>query len=138
MGAISQFPSVHVQHSFSDHCPISVKIGSARRKMGGRVTLVFLVFHFDSDWILKGSFENHLKGWWPLNVKTLLSHKLGDLGEELKGWAMHVENDSLRRKMDWSSSLDLLNHEDKCEEILAEIIDVKLALNLEEDMKELF
>lgn len=54
------------------------------------------------------------------------------------GWAKHVKTYKLRRRVDWNSRLDLLNREDSCEEVLTEIIELKLGLNFEAGMKELF
>lgn len=116
------FSIQHIQHSFSDHCPVNVETRCDRQRLDRRAKLVF---HFDADWFLEDNFESHLKGWWPLNVKTL-PHKLRDFGEELRGWTMNVKHDRVKRRLDWNSRLAMLNCEDPCEEVLAKIIDVKL------------
>lgn len=64
--------------------------------------------------------------------------KLAWLGQKLTEWDKETRQSCKQRKLNLTSQLQQLNEDDPDEEVLEEIMNVKLALNMEADREELY
>ncbi|GMI75028.1 hypothetical protein like AT1G43760 [Hibiscus trionum] len=132
---ISIFPShsvKHLSHTISDHC--SILINTTDSSIARDVSLAF---KFDANWILEGDVEGIIQSTWS-GVEGDFMSKLSAVSLALKKWCRTLNS---RRKVSTdtlTSRLEQLSLEDPSDENLAEILEVKLALNMESDKDELF
>ncbi|KAA3464886.1 reverse transcriptase [Gossypium australe] len=129
---LQSFPNFslwHLSHSFSDHCPLLVDTEWGGKRNSPKR------FRFESWWILEESCETEIKKVWERSAGSYLN-RLSSLANGLKIWAKTIqskrkgENERLNRK------LKELNGEERSEEVLTEIMEVKLHLNMEIDKEE--
>lgn len=124
----------HLSHSISDHCLVLMDTRNEKQEL---ITQEGYTFRFDADWILEEHFEDHVKPGWKLD-ETDLHFKLGELGKHLCSWVKDNRGRRLKRKDYLKSRLDKLKKEDPLEDMLENIMEVKLMLNMEANKKELF
>lgn len=94
-------------------------------------------FSFNANWVLENDFEEAIKQVWDLGDKNL-PEKLEDLKLKLINWDKDNRKFKWKTREDLKSRLIYLNNKDPNEDILAEVTDVKLALNMEADKEELY
>ncbi|GMI71692.1 hypothetical protein HRI_000838500 [Hibiscus trionum] len=94
-------------------------------------------FKFSADWILEEECELLIKEFWEVN-KSNLPQKLVELGSKLSQWYRESKSFSRNRTRALRDKLKMLTDRDPDDEVLAEILDVKIALNLEAGKEELY
>ncbi|KAK5813063.1 hypothetical protein PVK06_028509 [Gossypium arboreum] len=124
----------HLPHAFSDHYLVLIDLGDnsrdgmARGKVG---------FKFNANWILEEWCEQQVMSFWEVNTKEIPMklEKLGSVIKNKKG-----RNFTSKRQASTVLSIHLayLSLVDLDDETLADLEEVKLALNLEVDKEELF
>lgn len=131
---LTNYSLQHLTHSFSDHCPLLLNTQS---RVTAKKDWNEFPFRFNADWILESDFEDRLKVAWQECDKNL-PQKLVWLGQKLKEWDNDTKQRRKQRKSDLSFQLQQLNEDDLDEEVLEEIMNVKLALNMEADREEIY
>ncbi|GMI69903.1 hypothetical protein HRI_000659600 [Hibiscus trionum] len=132
---LSTFPShsvKHLSHTISNHYPILISTTDSRIARD-----VSLAFKFDANWILEGDVEGIIQSTWSESEGDFVS-KLSVVSYALKNWCRTLNS---KRKISadaLTSRLEQLSSEDPSDDNLAEILEVKLALNMESDKDELF
>ncbi|KAK8660061.1 hypothetical protein V6N13_050997 [Hibiscus sabdariffa] len=117
-----------------DHCPILLNtLGDGRRGP----LLGNTQFRFDANWILEEECRNLIKKVWTSNSGHLFS-KLSKVSSELRKWSKNHKDKSKKYSDSLKAKLEELADEDPDDEKLAELLDVKIALNMEADKEELF
>ncbi|GMI73926.1 hypothetical protein HRI_001061900 [Hibiscus trionum] len=130
------FPNSSVSrltHSISDHCPILISTSPDQEPDHLRQSF----FKFDASWALEDGFEPFLRTKWDL-ITDALPEKLIKLAESLKEWSRELKKTRASRRGSLNAKLAKLSMEDPDEENLAQLLDVKLALNMEADKDEIF
>ncbi|KAA3475478.1 reverse transcriptase [Gossypium australe] len=131
------FPSYqieHLNHSFSDHCPLLLDT------MGGRrIDLQYkeIKFRFEAKWCLKSSFEGLIRRWWE-DSSGSIPNKLEIMSHSLLKWRKSSSREERRNRVYLEQRLDCLYNQDILDDILAEIAEVQLGLNLEADKEDLY
>ncbi|KAK5845874.1 hypothetical protein PVK06_002115 [Gossypium arboreum] len=87
--------------------------------------------------VLENNFGKVIKQGWDLDEKSL-PKKLEDLKLKLKNWEKSNSRSRWKTRENLKSRLNHLNREDLDSDILAELTEVKLALNIEADKEELY
>lgn len=124
----------HLQHNFSDHCPVLVDTeGDGRLRFGEQQRH----FRFNADWILQSDFEKGLVLEWNSNHQDFLVN-LREVGFSLSSWAAKSKKFRERRTLELNTRLSELSACEISDEVLEEITEVKLALNLEANKEEIF
>ncbi|GMI74475.1 hypothetical protein HRI_001116800 [Hibiscus trionum] len=126
------FAVVHLTHTISDHCPVLIDTESHSYPSGDRV-----FFRFDANWTLEKECEDLIKSFWSSTTGDL-PEKLLSLSKELGKWSKENFLIRRRRSHELNEKLKNLSTLDADDETLAEILDIKLALNLEADKDELY
>lgn len=124
----------HLNHSFSDHCPIlldSLGVSWNNEDSFGKS------FRFEAKWCLDSSFEGMVKTWWAEKSGSVLG-KLEKLGHHLLRWSRATDRKEKRNRIELEDRLSKLYNQDISEKVLAEITEVQVELNLEADKEELF
>ncbi|KAA3460675.1 reverse transcriptase [Gossypium australe] len=124
----------HLQHSFSDHCPlvVSTNTNDGRYNSGHSRW-----FRFNADWILSPTCEEHIKNIWLSSSQDVLV-KLQELGRSLQGWAKSEKKSRTQHTTELNGRLRDLGECDISEDILEEITEIKIDLNLEADKEEIY
>ncbi|KAL4387745.1 hypothetical protein GQ457_09G029190 [Hibiscus cannabinus] len=123
----------HMSHSFSDHCPILMDSEGCDSNAGRYLPQLF---HFEANWILEPNCEEVIRQCWINSVGSVPS-KLSTLSETLRQWSKKRRYDNRKASKVLEDKLKILESEDPDDEILASILDVKLALNMEADKEEI-
>ncbi|PPR95574.1 hypothetical protein GOBAR_AA25097 [Gossypium barbadense] len=124
----------HLQHSFSDHCPVMVDTEGDRRSRVGEQQWQF---RFNVDWILQSGFKERLRSEWSSNQQDFLV-KLKEVGMRLSAWAAKEKKGRERRTTELNAKLMKLNAGEISDDALEEITAIKLDLNLEANKEEIF
>ncbi|GMJ05748.1 hypothetical protein HRI_004244000 [Hibiscus trionum] len=124
----------HLSHTISDHCPLLV---SMNLQDDGNSLGTGRAFKFSADWTLEDECESLIKKFWE-ESNLSLSQKLVELGVKLSAWSRGRKVSSRKRSHELKDKLKVLTDRDPDDETLAEILDVKLALNFEADKDELY
>ncbi|KAL4363826.1 hypothetical protein GQ457_04G030920 [Hibiscus cannabinus] len=124
----------HLPHAFSDHAPVMLNT-LVYPSNAGRGN--FAHFRFDANWTLEEDCGVLIRDFWSSN-REILPRKLSQLGDKLKQWSRAHNLKSRKYKDSLKSRLHDLMLEDPDDDKLAELLDVKLELNLEADKEELF
>ncbi|KAA3473268.1 reverse transcriptase [Gossypium australe] len=112
----------HLPHSFSDHCPLLIEMEVERK---GRISSRF---RFESWWVLEETCEEEIRKLWEESSGPYLNH-MRYLATRLKAWGKNYSSNTRVKYKE-------LNDEEISEETLAEILEVKLHLNMEMDKEE--
>ncbi|KAA3489521.1 reverse transcriptase [Gossypium australe] len=129
---IQNFPNYslrHLPHSFSDHCPLLVETKVGRR---GRSPIRF---RFESWWVLEESCEEEIRKLWEESSGPYLN-RMTTLANGLKVWAKKIQFKHKGEVQRLNRRLEELNGDESLEGTLAELMEVKLHLNMEMDKKE--
>ncbi|GMI90176.1 hypothetical protein HRI_002686900 [Hibiscus trionum] len=131
----SLFPSFklqHLQHSFSDHCPLLLHTNSSGNT-GNRVWH----FRFEASWLLESSCEATVSDIWQSSGDNLLE-KLSQVSKGLDKWFRKIRWERNLSVHDLNQKLVQLNELHPIDGVLGDIVETKFALNLELDKKELY
>ncbi|KAA3474615.1 reverse transcriptase [Gossypium australe] len=116
----------HLSYSFSDHCPLLVETKDGRRgKNPSR-------FHFESWWVLEESYEEEIKKLWEKSSGSYFN-RMTALANGLKVWAGKMQFKHKGEVQRLNKRLEELNDNERSEGNFAELMDVKLHLNMEMD-----
>ncbi|KAH1047687.1 hypothetical protein J1N35_038471 [Gossypium stocksii] len=133
----SLFPTykvTHLQHSFSDHCPVVMDtLGDNGIQRGVKQWH----FCFNADWILNNEVEDRIQREWNSSNLNVLE-KLKKVGTTLSTWAKKEKMEKDRRTEGLNKRLLELSDYEISDAVLEEIIEIKLELNFEADRDELF
>ncbi|GMJ10636.1 hypothetical protein HRI_004732800 [Hibiscus trionum] len=124
----------HLSHTISDHCPLLV---DTMGNVGPSSDHTLQGFRFDANWLLEPDFEKIVEQSWNATSDDVPS-KLSRLAVAVKKWCRSLKGRRNRQRSLLQSRLEELSMADPGDEVLAELLDVKLALNLEDDKDELF
>ncbi|KAA3482842.1 reverse transcriptase [Gossypium australe] len=113
----------HLPHSFLDHCPLLI---TTRREVNRQVERKF---KFEAWWVMEESFLGKVKSTWDNSTGDLL-HKLDCVRRGLQNWADGIRH-SKKIKEVLHLKLAKLLEEERSDDNMAELIDTKVALNLE-------
>ncbi|GMI79095.1 hypothetical protein HRI_001578800 [Hibiscus trionum] len=131
----SLFPNFtlqHLQHSFSDHCPLL--LNTTPNGNGGNRVWHFM---FEASWLLEESCETTVADIWHDSGDDLLG-KLSMVSKGLDTWFRKIRREKNLSVNDLNKKLADLNDLQPTDDILGDIVETKLALNLELDRKELY
>ncbi|KAL4312649.1 hypothetical protein GQ457_01G024910 [Hibiscus cannabinus] len=92
-------------------------------------------FRFEASWLLEHDCAEVIRNFW-CSTTADLPQKLELLGKMLHSWGSSVKKQKRKFKIDLEQRLRELENADPDDEILAELVDVKLGLNLEADKEE--
>ncbi|GMI82621.1 hypothetical protein HRI_001931400 [Hibiscus trionum] len=124
----------HLTHTMSDHCPLLIDTAghsiSHRSNHSDR-------FRFDANWVMEEEMVEQLQTYWESSDSPVPA-RLKDLGSILQKWSMKNKKDRGARKKILQNRLTELTSADPDEEVLAELLEVKLRLNMEADKEELY
>ncbi|GMI75496.1 hypothetical protein like AT4G29090 [Hibiscus trionum] len=124
----------HLSHTISDHFPILVDtVGQTMQRPMARGE----VFRFDANWVLEDEAAQIIKNCWESSSATV-PEKLHETGCALMSWSRDHKKQTTAQKRAMMLKLKELTSCDPDEETLAELIEVKLGLNLEADKEEYF
>ncbi|KAH1122871.1 hypothetical protein J1N35_006031 [Gossypium stocksii] len=124
----------HLNHSFSDHCPILL---NTRGKHKNDLFVGDRRFWFEAKWCLEISFKDVVKNKWE-SLSGSVPSKLEILGQHICQWDRASKREKKRNRVQLEERLNELHIQDPTDEILAEILDVQVNLNLEADQEEVF
>ncbi|KAA3464864.1 reverse transcriptase [Gossypium australe] len=119
----------HLPHSFSDHCPLLIETEDGRRRSNTTR------FRFESWWVLEDSCEKEIKKLWEDSSGPFLN-RMKSLAEGLKAWASGMKLSHKGTIQRLNRTIEELNDEERTEESLVELMEVKLHLNMEMDKDE--
>ncbi|KAL4310577.1 hypothetical protein GQ457_01G015360 [Hibiscus cannabinus] len=121
----------HMQHSFSDHCPLLLNtcIGDGRPRKWH--------FRFEATWLAEESCQDVVKRIWEQEGGSV-PDKLQKVCTGLDRWFANLKKEKQVTIRSLKSRLADLNEQAVNDEVLGEITDIKLALNLESDKEELY
>ncbi|GMI93032.1 hypothetical protein HRI_002972500 [Hibiscus trionum] len=122
----------HLAHSFSDHCPLLLNIG----KNSAAPNRIWH-FRFESAWLLEDSCAPEVERLWNSSVGDFLD-RLKHLCLGLDAWFKRIKKDKGLTIGDLKARLESLNGLQPTDAVLGEIMEVKLAMNLELDKEELY
>ncbi|GMI66103.1 hypothetical protein HRI_000279600 [Hibiscus trionum] len=122
----------HLSHTISDHCPVLIDTEPQSFPSGDRA-----FFRFDANWTLEKECEELIKSFWSSTTDDL-PDKLLSLSKELGKWSKENFLIRRRRSHELNEKLKNLSTLDADDDTLAEILDIKIALNLEADKDELY
>ncbi|GMI64491.1 hypothetical protein HRI_000118400 [Hibiscus trionum] len=122
----------HLPHAFSDHCPLllntsSVQPGSNRTHH----------FRFEAAWLTEESCESEFQNLWHSSSGNL-PDKLREVGRGLEEWFRKITKEKKIPVHVLKQRLQDLNDLQPTDEILEEILETKIAINLEADREELY
>ncbi|GMI73050.1 hypothetical protein HRI_000974300 [Hibiscus trionum] len=126
------FKVYHLQHTFSDHCPILVNTGfgsSAHVRTGQ--------FRFEAAWLLEESCEPEVQKLWSLSSGDYLD-RLSQVKKGLDRWFKDLRRKKTSTLAVLKKKLAYLNEQTPSDEVLGEITDTKLSMNFELDKEEIF
>ncbi|KAH1057123.1 hypothetical protein J1N35_035188 [Gossypium stocksii] len=123
----------HLNHSFSDHCPIL--LDTMKDSWNNRCNNE-KIFRFEAKWCLDGSFEELVKKW-RADISGSIPIKLEKLGIQIQRWSKSRTKEERKHQVNLKDRLKFLFSQDPTDENLAEITDVQLGLNFEADKEEL-
>ncbi|KAL4281614.1 hypothetical protein GQ457_03G026570 [Hibiscus cannabinus] len=126
------FHLAHLTHAFSDHCPLLLNTDN-RSPSRYRVSH----FRFEASWLLEESCEEEVRRLWKQCSGSIVQ-RLRLLSHGLESWFRWVKKERKLTTSDLRKRLQDLNDKFPSDDTLAEICDVKLALNLEADREELY
>ncbi|GMI92929.1 hypothetical protein HRI_002962200 [Hibiscus trionum] len=129
------FPDYHVQHlshTISDHCPISIDTSFVR----GGVPKKHM-FRFNANWVLESDIEDVIRKSWE-SADGDANFKLQNTANALLLWSRGLKSKRNYNKRILTDRLNTLSADDPDDENLVELLEVKLALNLESDKEEIF
>ncbi|KAA3477739.1 reverse transcriptase [Gossypium australe] len=128
------FEVCHLQHSFSDHCPLVVNTNrnGVRGNNGQKWR-----FRFNADWLLNPRCEEQVKKIWTEGSQDVL-RRLEELGRKLHDWSKGERKLRDRRFEELNGRLRELGDCDISEAVLEEITGVKIEMNLEADKEEIY
>lgn len=116
-------------HSFSDHCPLFIQTDCdgprtvSRRKK------------FEAWWCLEDTCEEKVKSLW-FNSHGSVPDRLQVVLLGLKDWAVKINSKQRLLTEKLLRRMEDLDGEDRTDELLAEIIDLKLQFNFEAEKEE--
>ncbi|XP_017604666.1 uncharacterized protein LOC108451493 [Gossypium arboreum] len=119
----------YLVHSFSDHCPLLINTGKVDKLLNKKL------FKFEAWWIMEESFVQEVKNIWESSSGNLLE-KLDTLKESLVRWAGRIRIARRGHKDLLMAKLSELEEANRDDDNLAEMIDIKIQLNLEFDKDE--
>ncbi|GMI87830.1 hypothetical protein like AT1G43760 [Hibiscus trionum] len=125
------FTLSHLSHSFSDHCPLLVET-SLRS-----VPRSHWHFKFEAAWLLEETCESEVRKLWDASSGLVLD-RLRFVGQGLDAWFRRLRASRKVSKKSLIKRLEDLAGLYPTDETLGEIMEVKLALNLEIDKSELY
>lgn len=134
---LSLFPNFsleHLNHSFSDHCPLLLNtMGRVLHKISRSSS----PFRFEAKWCLDDAFEEVVKRGWK-DYHGCLPIKLMQVGHFLQNWSRSRFHEQKGHKLALEKRLYVLLDKDPSDEILGEIMEVQLGLNFEADKEEVY
>ncbi|GMJ15348.1 hypothetical protein HRI_005204000 [Hibiscus trionum] len=122
----------HLSHSISDHCPISIDTNFVRDSGSKNSS-----FRFNANWVLEEDIEEVIRKTWESSMADT-NVKLHKLATALLVWSRGLKSKRNHNKRILTDRLNALSSDDPDDDNLAELLEVKLALNLESDKEELF
>ncbi|GMI81993.1 hypothetical protein HRI_001868600 [Hibiscus trionum] len=131
----AQFPDYHIRHlshSFSDHRPILLNTGHGKT-FRNRIWH----FRFESAWLVEDSCISKVERLWTSSSGSFLD-RLKSLCLGLDVWFKQIRKDKGLTVADLNKKLESLNSLQPTDNVLGEIMDVKLAINFELDKEELY
>lgn len=124
----------HLPHVFSDYCTILVDLGDVSR---GSTIWGKRGFRFNANWILEDCCEQQVRIFGEVNIDDVPT-KLEKLGKVLKNEMGGISSNKRLTSIALNMRLANMSSADLDYETLAELEEVKLALNLEANKEELF
>ncbi|GMI86526.1 hypothetical protein HRI_002321900 [Hibiscus trionum] len=122
----------HLSHAFSDHCPLLLNT-SPMQSGSNRVHH----FHFEAAWLTEESCESKFQKLWQSTSGTL-PDKLREVGKGLEEWFKRITKEKKIPVRALKQRLQELNDLHPNDDVLEEILETKIALNLEADREELY
>ncbi|GMI64370.1 hypothetical protein HRI_000106300 [Hibiscus trionum] len=122
----------HLQHSFSDHCPVLVNTS-----FGSSTHVRTWQFRFEAAWLLEDSCEPEVKKLWLSSSGDFLDRLL-QVKQGFDRWFKDLRRKKTSTLTALKKKLEKLNEQIPSDEVLGEIVDTKLSMNLEMDKEELF
>ncbi|GMJ10110.1 hypothetical protein like AT1G43760 [Hibiscus trionum] len=126
------FNLYHLPHSFSDQRPLLLHT-NPRRQGESRVWH----FRFEASWLLENSCKSTVHELWQLPGENLLE-KLCRVSSRLDAWFRKLKKEKKFTVAELNQKLERLNELDPSDDVLGDLIETKLALNLELDKNELY
>ncbi|KAA3468935.1 reverse transcriptase [Gossypium australe] len=124
----------HLSHSFSDHCPLLLDTkGEGRMHIRQNARM----FRFEFNWLLDSSFEDQVRSWWEGSAESI-PNKLQLLRHNLLQWSRVKRKEEGHSRVQLEKKLESFVSCDILDDVLAEIMEVQLALNLEADKEEMY
>ncbi|GMI85140.1 hypothetical protein HRI_002183300 [Hibiscus trionum] len=126
------FSVTHLNHSISDHCPLLFDTANTPASNSYRAW-----FRFDANWTLDPDCEDIISSFWS-STSGDLPTKLNQLSSILSNWNKEKRLQKRHRTAVLNNKLKHLSALDADDENLAELLEVKLAMNLEADKDEIY
>ncbi|GMI96662.1 hypothetical protein like AT1G43760 [Hibiscus trionum] len=124
----------YLLHNFSNHCPILLDtIGLQQPTPVTKEPR----FRFNANWVLEEGFLDVVQSFWSSNMDPIPS-KLHMLGSVLQKWSRGRFSKRKAKANKLNKRLAELVMEEPDDDRLVELMEVKLALNLEADKEEMF
>ncbi|GMJ07053.1 hypothetical protein HRI_004374500 [Hibiscus trionum] len=124
----------HLTHSISDHCPVLI---NTKGSSVSNCSIQKKPFRFESSWVLEDDLVERIKNHWETS-DSQFPIRMTELGGILENWSLNKKKDRGERKKTLQRRLSDLMSADPDEESLAELLEVKLGLNMEADKEELY
>ncbi|PPS20300.1 hypothetical protein GOBAR_AA00284 [Gossypium barbadense] len=124
----------HLNHSFSDHCPILLDTMGKQRDFSCHKEKSF---RFKAKWCSEDSFKEEIRRNWN-DISGSVSNKLGRLGQQLQRWNRYRAREYKKNHVNFEERINCLYIQDSTDEILAEITYIQLGLNLKAEQEEIF
>ncbi|GMI84759.1 hypothetical protein HRI_002145200 [Hibiscus trionum] len=128
----SHFDLEHLPHTISDHCPLLLNTHAAIS-----TRQQFEHFRFEAAWLVEESCEQEVSRLWNASAGSIPT-RLRQVGEGLNSWFRTLRKEKRITVTDLKTRLKELSELHPSDEVLGEILDTKIALNLEADREELY
>ncbi|XP_039068800.1 uncharacterized protein LOC120215094 [Hibiscus syriacus] len=122
----------HLSHLISDHCPLLLRTEALFNSHRPHWH-----FRFEASWLTEESCEQEVKRLWTASTEMFLE-KLKAVSFGLETWFRKLQREKWITEKQLKERLDQLNEAQLTDEVLGEIIDVKMALNLEADCESIY
>ncbi|GMI81726.1 hypothetical protein HRI_001841900 [Hibiscus trionum] len=122
----------HLGHSFLDHCPLLLS-SNMGQNIGGRA----FHFRFEASWLLEDTCEAEVTRLWN-SASVSVPDRLHTVSVGLDSWFRRIKKAKNIKMKDLKKRLNELNELQPSDSVLGDILDTKIALNLEMDREELY
>ncbi|XP_040942293.1 uncharacterized protein [Gossypium hirsutum] len=128
------FPRGNIHHltsSLSDHCPLLISTTNESRFKG------IPSFKFEAWWTTKESIEDEIKKSWESSNGSIFE-KIEILQISLSKWAKSIKKERKGLTDKLTKVLEDLMEKERDDDIMAQIIDMRIHLNMEIDKEEMY